>query len=79
VVQVLLELGADTSLHSNPCCRGKHCTPLELAHGGKHKRLVEICRRRSTSSTFDAFFFVIQEITNPCLGILITVSRVVCT
>ena len=59
MAKVLLELGADTSLHSNPCGRGKHGTPLELAHGGKHKRIVEMLLSQgspssATTSTTDA-------------------------
>ena len=50
MAKVLLELGADTSLHSNPCGRGKHGTPLELARGGNHKRIVELLLNQPATS-----------------------------
>merc|ERR1719163_2478238 len=29
------------SMHSNPCGRGQHCTPIELARGGGHMRIAD--------------------------------------
>merc|ERR1712138_105949 len=34
----LVELGSRLDLHSNPCGRGQHGTPLELARGGNHHK-----------------------------------------
>jgi len=42
MAKALQEMGADTTLHSNPCGRGKHGTPLELARGGGHHRIVAL-------------------------------------
>ena len=42
MASTLVELGADLTLHSNPCGRGKHGTPLELARGGGHGRIAEM-------------------------------------
>ena len=39
---VLIELGARLDLHSNPCGRGKHGTPIELARGGGHTRIIKL-------------------------------------
>lgn len=42
MAKVLVELGADTTLRSNPCGRGKLGTPLELARGGGHGAIVAL-------------------------------------
>ena len=47
MAKALLELGADKSLHSNPCGRGQHGTPLELARGGGHQRIVDLLQGRA--------------------------------
>uniref|UniRef100_A0A7S0JLX5 Uncharacterized protein n=1 Tax=Calcidiscus leptoporus TaxID=127549 RepID=A0A7S0JLX5_9EUKA len=42
MAKALLELGANTTLHSNPCGRGRSGTPLELARGGGHHHIVKL-------------------------------------
>jgi hypothetical protein len=42
MAKALIELGAPLNLHSNPCGRGSHGTPLELARGGGHTRIVAL-------------------------------------
>ena len=45
MVRALLEIGAYEAcaqLHSNPCGRGAHGTPIELARGGGHSEVVRI-------------------------------------
>jgi len=42
MARVLIELGAPLELHSNPCGRGEHGTPLELARGGGHHRIAQL-------------------------------------
>merc|ERR550514_674514 len=42
MARVLIELGSNLHLHSNPCGRGAHGTPLELARGGGHHRIAQM-------------------------------------
>merc|ERR1719473_1786276 len=42
MAQTLVKLGAPLHLHSNPCGRGAHGTPLELARGGGHQRIADM-------------------------------------
>ena len=42
MAKALVELGAPLELHSNACGRGAHGTPLELARGGGHSRIVAL-------------------------------------
>eukprot|EP00966_Prymnesium_polylepis_P143396 3310279-Prymnesium_polylepis.1 len=42
MAKTLIALGADLTGHSNPCGRGVHGTPLELARGGGHHKIAEI-------------------------------------
>ena len=54
MARALLELGADTRLHSNPCGRGRHGTPLELARGGNHERVVALLLNPPSTSAATA-------------------------
>ena len=42
MAKALVQLGARLDLHSNPCGRGQHGTPLELARGGGHHAIAEM-------------------------------------
>ena len=42
MAKCLVDLGAPLTLHSNPCGRGRHGTPLELARGGGHERIAKM-------------------------------------
>eukprot|EP01052_Picozoa_sp_SAG31_P000936 SAG31_NODE_29_length_32663_cov_14.779695_23_plen_749_part_00 len=42
MAKTLVDLGAPLDLHSNPCGRGRHGTPLELASGGGHHKIVKL-------------------------------------
>ena len=42
MAKALVELGAPFALHSTPCGRGAHGTPIELARGGGHTRIVAL-------------------------------------
>ena len=42
MAETLVGLGAPLHLHSNPCGRGRHGTPLELARGGGHHAIAEM-------------------------------------
>lgn len=42
MAKTLVALGADLSLHSNPCGRGSRGTPLELARGGGHHAIANM-------------------------------------
>ena len=42
MAKCLIELGAPLALHSNPCGRGAHGTPAELARGGGHHRIADM-------------------------------------
>lgn len=42
MAKTLVDLGSRLDLHSNPCGRGRHGTPLELAKGGGHHRIVKM-------------------------------------
>jgi len=45
MAETLVGLGAPLHLHSNPCGRGRHGTPLELARGGGHHAIAEMLKR----------------------------------
>ena len=45
MAETLVQLGAPLHLHSNPCGRGRHGTPLELARGGGHHAIAEMLER----------------------------------
>lgn len=51
MAKCLVELGAPLQLHSNPCGRGSHGTPLELAQGGGHKRIVKMLEEALAASS----------------------------
>lgn len=42
MAETLVGLGAPLHLHSNPCGRGTHGTPLELARGGGHHAIAKM-------------------------------------
>ena len=42
MAETLVALGAPLDLHSNPCGRGTTGTPIELARGGGHHRIVQM-------------------------------------
>merc|ERR1711953_1232451 len=43
--RTLIALGAPLDLHSNPCGRGQHGTPLELARGGGHHSIASMIEK----------------------------------
>jgi len=45
MAKTLVELGAPLELHSNPCGRGEHGTPIELARGGGHHAIAEMLEK----------------------------------
>jgi len=53
MAKTLLELGSRTDLHSNPCGRGATGTPIELARGGGHHRIVRLLEKSSTGNLPD--------------------------
>ena len=51
MAETLVGLGAPLLLHSNPCGRGKHGTPLELARGGGHHAIAEMLKCNGGAET----------------------------
>merc|ERR1719213_898474 len=45
MAKTLVELGSRLDLHSNPCGRGATGTPLELARGGGHAKIVHLLEK----------------------------------